>query len=539
MQTFSGKHIDLTGTDALVVTEDGTLVHGVRIRDAADPVTLNKAHRDGVQLYKPIVNNIFNAQFAGSQLHDIEIRGCDIRSPGKLQCIFAGDGLVRRPVIVDNVLETKGQHYISIAAPEGFIAGNYTPDGMLAPIKLFPLSIGGNSDGKMRIQIMSFKRNSVMYLPADEIVRDGTLDHVTDFRFEPTNRENFVYLYDFDLELFEDMAFSRQHTANDLREKALEFGTTERPVSVYISREDITVKPVFDPLAHFGDAIINPKTGHPLRNYGANNPGNIKDFGIRWLNRVDPDDTARMTEAQQREVGRRDRGDDHMVIFEHPRDGFRALALDLLNKQRRHKLKTIREIMNRYAPKGKENPAQEAYIWNIAAQVGVKPDEVISVSDWYIMRRFIEAIVTEESGATVGNLYPEDWIREGMISAGVPYPGEEDASRPLNESRTVRSGGTAAGGIAGTGVVAVVKAVTGTDSTTAEVLTEVAKGDVSAASDILLNDPGKVSMVIEAVKQANSWGALDYIQLALIAVAAFGVLDILSDRWLSRKLKIK
>jgi hypothetical protein len=540
MDTIANKVITLTDIDALVVTEDNTLVRRVTIRDEAPPELLGEAHRDGIQLYKPIVNGRFNAQFAASELNDIEIRDCDIQSPGKLQCIFASDGLLRRPTVVGNTLDTQGAHFISLALVEGFIADNLRPDGSLAPINLYPLSIGGNSDGKLRVLVMSFRDSLIEYAPTTEVVRDGTYDHVRDFRFKERDRSPFVHLYNFDSEGFREAVLERQLTANAMRELALDFGTTEKPTSVYVDKRDETVEKIFDPLDYFGKDIINPKTGHPLRNYGANNPGNIKDFGIKWRGRVDPDATFRMHGYQVREVSRVNNGKaDHMVVFEHPRDGFRALALDLLNKQRRHKLKSIRAIMNRYAPKGKENPAQEAYIWNIASKVGAKPDEVIALSDWTTMRNFIEAIVVEEAGASVGNLYPEEWIVEGMVSAGVPYPGEEDPSRPLTESRTVKAGVSAGSGLATTGVIEVVQAVSGQDTVTIEALAEAVNGNIDKAANLVLSNQEKLDEITAMIQANSTWSTMDYVQLVLLGITAFGVIDMLSDRKLSRLLKIK
>ena len=82
--------------------------------------------------------------------------------------------------------------------------------------------------------------------------------------------------------------------------------------------------------------------------------------------------------------------------FDTPENGIRALAKLLLNYQRLHKLNTVREIINRWAPPV-EN-ITSAYVTACARALGVDQNEVINLSDRRLLKLLTVAIIKHENG---------------------------------------------------------------------------------------------------------------------------------------------
>ena len=93
-----------------------------------------------------------------------------------------------------------------------------------------------------------------------------------------------------------------------------------------------------------------------------NNPGNIR-WGDDWRGLV--------PYAQ--------RTDKSFCQFTAPEYGIRAMIIILRNYQRKRGLKTVADIINRWAPPVENNTL--AYINSVAKSVGVKPDQAIDVMD--------------------------------------------------------------------------------------------------------------------------------------------------------------
>lgn len=141
----------------------------------------------------------------------------------------------------------------------------------------------------------------------------------------------------------------------------------------------------------------NPPRG--IRNF---NPGNIRHAkGTRWQG---------MSANQN---------DSAFVQFTGPQWGIRAIARTLITYQDKHALRTIRQIISRWAPPSENNT--ESYIRQVAARVGVAPDARIDVYDYRIMRTLIEAIVRHENGP--GPLPEGSWYGEGLINEGLHLAG--------------------------------------------------------------------------------------------------------------------
>jgi hypothetical protein len=121
------------------------------------------------------------------------------------------------------------------------------------------------------------------------------------------------------------------------------------------------------------------------------NPGNIERSATKWRG---------MCEQQT---------DARFVSFQTPQYGIRALATVLLTYYRQHNLKTISGIINRFAPPS-DNDTQ-SYIMDVAKEVGVKPDEIINVSNRDTLEKLVTAIIRHENGRVP---YSPDIIRAGI-----------------------------------------------------------------------------------------------------------------------------
>lgn len=125
-----------------------------------------------------------------------------------------------------------------------------------------------------------------------------------------------------------------------------------------------------------------------------NNPGNIDQSNIHWLGKL-----ARPTDSRFEQ-------------FESPFYGIRALASNLLTYWRRYGLNTVRGIVNRWAPPV-EN-ATDSYVSAVANDVGVAPDDPLSLADPLTLARLTRAIIRHENGRVI---YDDDVIRQAVHAA--------------------------------------------------------------------------------------------------------------------------
>lgn len=115
-----------------------------------------------------------------------------------------------------------------------------------------------------------------------------------------------------------------------------------------------------------------------LRNH---NPGNIRDYGIKWRGLVGRDA-------------------DGFCIFDTPHNGLRALALDIVTKFRKpraDRLDTVEEIIEIYAPPNENDTA--AYIASVSNMIGAHPKQVINLEDPNTLAQFERAVVMHENGS--------------------------------------------------------------------------------------------------------------------------------------------
>jgi hypothetical protein len=108
------------------------------------------------------------------------------------------------------------------------------------------------------------------------------------------------------------------------------------------------------------------------------NPGNIRRSRDRWKGLA----------ASQT--------DPAFFIFEAPIWGIRAMAVILRNYQRRHGLKTLAQIIGRWAPATENDTA--AYVKAVARTVRVSPRACVDLQVGSTLRDLIAAIIHHENG---------------------------------------------------------------------------------------------------------------------------------------------
>lgn len=111
-----------------------------------------------------------------------------------------------------------------------------------------------------------------------------------------------------------------------------------------------------------------------------NNPGNIR-WGDDWQGLV--------PQAQ--------RTDKSFCQFISPEYGIRAMIVILRNYQRKYGLKTITEIIQRWAPPN-ENDTQ-AYINSVAQTTGTDADKPVDLTDSRKLFPLLQAIIRHENGS--------------------------------------------------------------------------------------------------------------------------------------------
>ena len=140
---------------------------------------------------------------------------------------------------------------------------------------------------------------------------------------------------------------------------------------------------------------IDPKA---TRGYRNRNPGNIEHVPAnQWQGLAEPPSDGRFCRFASHELG------------------IRALAALLVTYQDRHKLRTPRAIIERWAPQVENDT--EAYIAAVARRIGVGPDEAVDLHRHAHLRPLVESIIHHECA---GLTYPAAVIDRALTLAGVP-----------------------------------------------------------------------------------------------------------------------
>jgi hypothetical protein len=178
----------------------------------------------------------------------------------------------------------------------------------------------------------------------------------------------------------------------------------------------------------------NPKASRGYRNM---NPGNIDHIPAnKWQGLADPP-----IEPPPAGGGR-----PRFARFISHEYGIRALAVLLITYQDRHGLRTIRGIVNRWAP-GSENDT-DAYVRQVVDHTGFPDDETLDLQTYPHLRPLVEAIIRHELG---GNPYDATTIDAGLRLAGVPPPVttmREAAATPVGRGAIEAAGVTGAVAVA-------------------------------------------------------------------------------------------
>lgn len=165
-----------------------------------------------------------------------------------------------------------------------------------------------------------------------------------------------------------------------------------------------------------------------IRNH---NPGNLRRTPDKWKGLA----------AEQ--------SDDEFFTFIEPQYGLRALARLLQVYQEVHNLKTVREIINRWAPPNENDTS--AYIQAVSIWTDIEPDEPIDVTQFETSMALAKAIVRMENGKPPEGL-PLAWYEDDVYEKALRLAGVSPKKR-LSQSRTTQ--GTAVAGTATASAIAV------------------------------------------------------------------------------------
>ena len=138
--------------------------------------------------------------------------------------------------------------------------------------------------------------------------------------------------------------------------------------------EVMTNKDFYDAAAELG------LTGDLPRGIRNNNPGNVEhNSRNKWLGLADP------------------ASDGRYCRFAHPQFGIRAMLWVLLTYQTKYRLKTIKQLIERYAPRQDKNATDE-YIDHVAKKSGLRSNEVISLREFKTAVAVVTAMIEFENG---------------------------------------------------------------------------------------------------------------------------------------------
>ena len=159
-----------------------------------------------------------------------------------------------------------------------------------------------------------------------------------------------------------------------------------------------------------------------------NNPGNLERTSERWIG---------MSADQS--------SDPRFMVFDTPEHGLRALMRLLINYQERHNLKSVREVINRWAPPvGRDQNGvgytqnTSGYVQHVSRQTGFDPDEPLDMLDRTTCEKLARAIVRHENGNPALYGRPEDWYDDATYSRALVMAGFAAETKPLASSRTVK-----------------------------------------------------------------------------------------------------
>ncbi|HGJ5864158.1 MAG TPA: structural protein [Arsenophonus nasoniae] len=112
-----------------------------------------------------------------------------------------------------------------------------------------------------------------------------------------------------------------------------------------------------------------------------NNPGNIDYNAInKWQGALPHDPSI----------------EKRFCRFESPECGIRAIMILLRTYQQKYGLKTISDLINRWAPNNENNTS--AYIINVSNSMNLSPKSVVNIKDKATLISLVKAIIFYENG---------------------------------------------------------------------------------------------------------------------------------------------
>lgn len=104
-----------------------------------------------------------------------------------------------------------------------------------------------------------------------------------------------------------------------------------------------------------------------------------------------------------------EQSDTRFITFESPEYGIRAMARIIRNYERKYKLRTIEQIVSRWAPPSENNT--NAYIQNVSRHLNISPQSPLNLNDNALLGQLIKAIIQHENG---GDYYSDQVIQRGI-----------------------------------------------------------------------------------------------------------------------------
>lgn len=176
---------------------------------------------------------------------------------------------------------------------------------------------------------------------------------------------------------------------------------------------------------------MDPRT---TRGFYNNNPGNIDRGNEVWQGEIRDTTDIRLSDFQRGELTK-----GRFCVFMSAEHGIRALAKNLFAYRDRLNRRTVRQIINTWAPPNENDTG--AYVAAVATRAGVGADAEIDIRDYKTLHGIVCAIIIHECG---GMPYKGNEVEDGLRLAGVVKPVGVTTSRTAT-SLTVSSGATIAG----------------------------------------------------------------------------------------------
>lgn len=174
---------------------------------------------------------------------------------------------------------------------------------------------------------------------------------------------------------------------------------------------------------------------HPPLGVRCNNPLNLRPDGRSKWQGLDSPSTLSVP------------GQGSYLRFKAPAWGWRAAALNLIAYQDRYGLRTIRGIVERWAPAADKNDPL-AYARTVARLTNRGLDTDLDLHRYEHLKPLMEAMATVELGAPGAAWFPAESLEEGLRRAGVLPPPKPLAKAPEVRGAQVSVAGTAGAAIA-------------------------------------------------------------------------------------------